>query len=274
MENGENSKDWISVSTVSSVSGLSGAIWLVTNFLYSLISYLITFFVNISLDKTLFCLVLSLTLAVLLVPKIIHKFFPPIEDRTLKSFVIALNIILVISSANGLQSGFSAVSTNTGNIQMQTAQLLLFDSEPWLKPRSMTNSISSLKLEKEKITKELSLANKRIDSLNNFIGANTQLGEMDNFDNQENFLKKSMEALKLTNRSYKKLLEEKSDSIDLIVKSYYSIKSEYQNQFRINNSYDSLLRMLKLDIEREKLRQKQINDRLRKIDSLDRMNEH
>ncbi|TRX61849.1 hypothetical protein FNH22_03480 [Fulvivirga sp. M361] len=273
MEETPKSKDWISVSTVSSVSGLSGSIWLVTNFSYSLSNYIYTFSFDGKIDKTLFCLLLSLGLAVVLVPKIIHKFFPPIEDRTIRSFVIALNIILVISSANGLQTGFSAISSG-GDQSVKKAEFFLFDSDPWLKPKGMKKEIEILKTEKEVVRQQLKAANQRIDSLNKKIGVETDLGAIEDFDDRNEFLLQSVTALEKTNQRYLDLINDKSDSITTLLMSFSKIKQEYKKQFSINKSYDSLLRLLKRDIELEKLRKKQINDRMRKIDSLDRLNEH
>ena len=268
------SPDWITLSTIGSVTGLSGSIWLVTNFTYSLINYFYKFFTDLQgIDKTFYCLSFSLILGIILIPKVITKFFPPIKDKTVKVFIISLNIILVLSSANGLQTGYSSVYSGL-DPSIQESAIILFDGDPWLKPKSMINTIHLLRENKSVLEKKINQSSLKIDSLNNKIEIISEVNLAETLGDTEESTNNFDERLKLTNQLYSKLLLEKSDSIRLVTESYNSLRAEYQKLRRYNRDYDKLLKTLETEIEKERLNSKKLNSARRKIDSLDQANEH
>ena len=272
-------KDWVSLTTIGSISGLSASIWIFTNYSYSLINYFYGLIVTkpgdatAILDKTLYCVLVSLIMAIVLTPKVVSKFFPPVEDKTLRNFILALNIILVLSSSHGFQAGYSSVGTDMPS-STQNAAILFFDPEPWVKPKSMTTKIEFLRKEKNTLETAMLAANRKIDSLNRMMGVETNLSEMEDVSDQSTSIEQYTIALREVKHKYKTLLAQKSDSLQLATKYYNDIRSKFMVQLTYNRQYDSLLRVLEYEIRRDQLKQKAIIDAKRKIDSLDRMNEH
>ncbi|MEO9483244.1 MAG: hypothetical protein ABJG47_07350 [Ekhidna sp.] len=279
MSNEKQSPDWISLSTIGSVSGLSAGIWLVTNYSYGLVNYFYNFIYNriepgsYAIDRTFYCVVIPLLLAIILTPRIISRFFPPIEDKMIRKFIMVLNIILVLSSSHGLQSGYSSMNVDESGY-VQDAAFLGLDPNPWLRPKVMRNTISTLVREKKMLEDSIVKANSVIDSLSMDFGVETDLSVIEDVSDQNATIEQYVKALKEVKVYYKALLEEKSDSIDLVSQHYFKIRDAFAKQYAYNIRYDSLLKVLDTEIRRERLRNKKVQDARRKIDSLDRENEH
>lgn len=216
-------------------------------------------------------------MAIIFVPQILKNFSERIEEKPLRIFTITLNIILVVTSSHGLQSGYSALYSNSNPSTKNTASIILFDSDPWLEPAIMKQRIVILIEKNRGLSESLNASSARADSLGIQIDKlNSKLTELYHIiEIQEYDTKETVNLLsKVKNEKRNEvLLIEKDLMIDSLINSYDELQIKYKNQLELNIAKDSLLHIINTTTS-ERLNRSAYEELLRRIDSLDRFNEH
>lgn len=149
-ENGGDSSGFITSSKGITLSIVSLCTWAFTQILYKMTSIILG--KNVSYEA--FCLFVSLGISLLGGYYIVKQLYNK-KDK-LRNFAMGLNILLIYSSANGIQAGIAASSTGytqstngtTGKITVMPVQSALFgliDTRPWLPDLTSKIAITELK---------------------------------------------------------------------------------------------------------------------------------
>ena len=227
-------------------------IWIATGILFKLTD---TFFANI--DYQTFCFFVSLLLSGLAGYFLTNRLVKNVSISSRLLLAIA-NILLLYTSANGIQSGYCFIShPSQDQIANHSSLIPFIEAKPWLPDKFQSNTIEELKLKNEKLEqrvnelqnfsadkseliKEIVRLNKQnrllIDRLNNLqsesgnYSDNSQLlQELDRLREENQRLKRANEDLKLrlerTTSEYSKL----KNSYDGLREKCAGIEDNYRN---------------------------------------------
>ena len=166
------------------LSSMSLFIWIATGILFKLTDILIA-----SIDYQTFCFFVSLLLSGLagffLTSRLVKNV--PASSRLL---LAVANILLLYTSANGIQSGYCFISSPSKNQQINESSLIPFlEAKPWLPDKFQSNTIAELKTKNEQLEQ-------RVIELQNFTGDKSELiKEIDRLKEQNLFLRDSLNSI-------------------------------------------------------------------------------
>ncbi len=199
---------------------LSMSIWVATNILYGLLHLLFVKATdNYSTWTFVISLLLSIVCGIFLISKMIKE-----KTQPKKAIFIILNIVMLYTSANGIQAGYSVISTgnqpksatNDPKALHSGFSIPFINSRPWIPDKFLENENKNLASDKTQLQTELdSLLTKRntIDvSNNNASGENrTLLEEISRLKNDYDNAQKKIDILM-------KKIQSHNDSVTMYIK--------------------------------------------------------
>lgn len=218
------------------LSSTSLFIWIATGILFKLADTLIS-----NVDYQTFCFFVSLLLSgfagFFLTNRLVKNV--SVSSRLLLSVA---NILLLYTSANGIQSGYCFISSPSQNqIASQSSLIPFLEAKPWLPDKFQSNAIEELKSKNEKLEQSVielqnfnpdntDLINEiqrlreqnhlLIDSLNRI-----QLSSENHSDNSQ--LMQELEQLKEENQRLKIANEDLKRKLDRTTSEYSDLKNRY-----------------------------------------------
>jgi len=224
------------------LSSMSLFIWIATGILFELTTYLVE-----SIDYQAFCFFVSLLLSGFAGFYLTNRLVKNVSGSSRILLAVA-NILLLYTSANGIQSGYCFISQPSQNESMQHSSLIPFMlAEPWLPDKFQSNTIQDLKIKNETLErrvielqdntggktdliKEIERLNEHnrilIDSINNM-----RTGSENSPDNSQ--LMQEIERLRAENERLKKAAEELKLKLDRTTSEYSDLKNKF-NELREN----------------------------------------
>ena len=126
------------------LSSMSLFIWILTGILFKL-----CFLISGSIDYETFCFLVSLLLAALAGIYLTNKLVKNVAGSSRLLLAVA-NILLLYTSANGIQSGYCFISQPTQNENVQSSSLIPFMvAKPWLPDKFQFSMIQDLEEENQ-----------------------------------------------------------------------------------------------------------------------------
>jgi hypothetical protein len=166
------------------LSSMALFIWIATGILFKLSD---TFFANI--DYQTFCFFVSLLLSGLAGYFLTNRLVKNVSASS-RLLLATANILLLYTSANGIQSGYCFISSPSQNqIASQSSLIPFLEAKPWLPDKFQANTIDELKTTNEQLEQ-------RVIELQNFTGDKFELiKEIDGLNEQNRLLKDSLNRI-------------------------------------------------------------------------------
>ncbi len=210
------------------LSSMALFIWLLTGILYKIISLFST------PDYVIFCFLISLSLSILcglyITNRLIRK-----TNFVSKLILITANILLLYSSANGIQSGVCFVYGTEPDDKIQTSSFLsFFETKPWLPDKFQFTKIQNLNTEKKSLLTRIdrleSIPSDRSELLNQIQKYRT---ENDSLRSSLNKIKRNVESRNELQRDWNSriTLDQNHRQIENLIKRYYG-NEFYQQYFK------------------------------------------
>lgn len=159
-------EDFITKKSINSLSGVSVAIWIVTNISYNLMKIPFP-----TLSQQNYCTLTALALSVILGLYILRERFKTVE-KLLKGVLIGINILLIYATANGVQAVYSGTFFQEGDIKPASG-IPFVNTTPWWPDKQTSAENQVLKKEKvalsnrlETLNREHTMLAQRVDEFN------------------------------------------------------------------------------------------------------------
>ena len=222
------------------LSSMSLFIWISTGILFKLTTYLVE-----SIDYQAFCFFVSLLLSGLAGFYLTNRLVKNVSGSSRILLAVA-NILLLYTSANGIQSGYCFISQPSQNESVQESSLIPFMlAKPWLPDKFQSSAIQDLD-EKNK------LLEKRVYELESYTGDNSNLikeieklktgnqslvdsvnGLRERLNNttHDSQLRRELEELRVDNQKLRDANRELTFKLERMTEEYSSLKNKY-NELR------------------------------------------
>jgi hypothetical protein len=218
------------------LSSMSLFIWISTGILFKLTTYLVE-----SIDYQAFCFFVSLLLSGLAGFYLTNRLVKDVSGSS-KLLLAVANILLLYTSANGIQSGYCFISQPSQNENVRESSLIPFMlAKPWLPDKFQSSEIANLEGKNK-------LLEKRVYELESYTGDNSNLikeieelragnqslvdsvnGLRERLDNttDDSQLRRELEELRVENRRLKDANRELNSKLERVTEEYSSIKNNY-----------------------------------------------
>jgi hypothetical protein len=218
------------------LSSMSLFIWISTGILFKLTTYLVE-----SIDYQAFCFFVSLLLSGLAGFYLTNRLVKNVSGPSRLLLAVA-NILLLYTSANGIQSGYCFISQPSQNESVQESSLIPFMlAKPWLPDKFQSSAIQDLEGKNK-------LLEKRVYELESYTGDNSNLVDeieklragnqiledsvnsmRERLDNttDDSQLRRELEELRVDNRRLKDANRELNSKLERMTEEYSSIKNNY-----------------------------------------------
>ena len=218
------------------LSSMSLFIWISTGILFKLTTYLVE-----SIDYQAFCFFVSLLLSGLAGFYLTNRLVKDVSGSSRLLLAVA-NILLLYTSANGIQSGYCFISQPSQNENVRESSLIPFMlAKPWLPDKFQSSEIADLEGKNK-------LLEKRVYELESYTGDNSNLikeieelragnqslvdsvnGLRERLDNttDDAQLRRELEELRVENRRLKDANRELNSKLERVTEEYSSIKNNY-----------------------------------------------
>jgi len=218
------------------LSSMSLFIWISTGILFKLTTYLVE-----NVDYQAFCFFVSLLLSGLAGFYLTSRLVKNVSGASRILFALA-NILLLYTSANGIQSGYCFISQPSQNESVQKSSLIPFMlAKPWLPDKFQASAIQDLEGKNK-------LLEKRVYELESYTGDNSNLvkeieklragnqslvdsvnGLRERLDNttDDSQLRRELEELRADNQRLSDANRELKSRLERITAEYSGLKNKY-----------------------------------------------
>ncbi len=224
----EGNEGFVSSSKGITLSVVSLGVWMLTLILFRITDAI----AKGSIDYQAFCLFSSFILSIATGIYISRLMYPP-HDKW-RALAIFLNILLIYSSANGIQTGNAALgkasSEKTNKPVSELALFGLLDTRPWLIDATSKTVIQNISAENRKLTDNNKNLSTEVAALKQLMIGNDKTGLMKNLSDTIHLLQTQNNELRAQVETLQK--QPASENKDELVKQLQNEITELKNKLR------------------------------------------